>query len=37
MKYTISDVQQEKLIALGLDIKDAFLLSYIKDLAGAKK
>ncbi|MGL5055053.1 MAG: hypothetical protein ACRC54_05150 [Fusobacteriaceae bacterium] len=37
MKYTISDVQQEKLIELGLDVKDAFLLSYIKDLTGAKK
>lgn len=37
MKYTISDVQQEKLISLGLDLKDAYILSYIRDLAGAKK
>lgn len=34
-KYTIGDVQQQKLLELDLDIKDAFILTYIRDLAGA--
>lgn len=35
IKYTIASVQQEKLIELDLDIKDAFILSYLKDTIGA--
>ncbi|MDO5788416.1 MAG: hypothetical protein Q4P79_03035 [Fusobacterium sp.] len=35
IKYTIASVQQEKLIELNLDIKDAFILSYLKDTIGA--
>lgn len=35
IKYTIASVQQEKLIELDLDIKDAFILSYLKDIIGA--
>lgn len=35
IKYTITSVQQEKLIELDLDIKDAFILSYLKDTIGA--
>lgn len=37
MKYTIADVQQDKLIELGLDVKDAFIITYIKELCGSKK
>jgi len=32
-KYTIADVQQEKLMEWGLDIKDAFILSYLRELS----
>ena len=32
MKYTIGEVQQDKLVDLGLDIKDAFILTYLKDM-----
>ncbi|WP_028857434.1 hypothetical protein [Psychrilyobacter atlanticus] len=32
VKYTIAEVQQDKLIDLGLDIKDAFIISYLKDM-----
>ncbi|RHF75056.1 hypothetical protein DW663_01300 [Fusobacterium mortiferum] len=35
IKYTIASVQQKKLIELDLDIKDAFILSYLKDTIGA--
>lgn len=35
-KFTIGAVQQNKLIELGLDIKDAFILTYLKDLIGSK-
>lgn len=34
IKYTIGSVQQEKLLQLNLDIKDAFILSYLKDTIG---
>lgn len=36
-KFTIADVQQKKLLELGLDIKDAFILSYLKDVNPLKK
>jgi hypothetical protein len=32
VKYTIGEVQQHKLIEFGLDIKDAFIISYLKDM-----
>ncbi len=32
VKYTIEEVQQHKLIEFGLDIKDAFIISYLKDM-----
>ncbi len=32
MKYTIGEVQQNKLMEHGLDIKDAFILSYLRDM-----
>lgn len=32
IKYTIGEVQQHKLIEFGLDIKDAFIISYLKDM-----
>ncbi|WP_319370577.1 hypothetical protein [uncultured Ilyobacter sp.] len=36
-KYTIADVQQEKLIEYDLDIKDAFILTYLKEIFQVKK
>ena len=36
-KYTIADVQQEKLIEYVLDIKDAFILTYLKEIFQVKK
>ena len=35
-KYTIGSVQQNKLIEFGLDIKDAFILDYIKEISRLK-
>ena len=32
-KYTIADVQQKKLMEYGLDIKDAFILTYLKEIS----
>jgi len=32
VKYTIGEVQQHKLVEFGLDIKDAFIISYLKDM-----
>lgn len=37
MKYTIGEVQQDKLMEYGLDIKDAFILSYIKEINQLEK
>lgn len=34
IKYTVASVQQQKLLELNLDIKDAFILSYLKDTIG---
>ena len=36
-KYTIADVQQDKLLKLGLDLKDAFILSYLREMTQLKK
>lgn len=35
-KYTIAKVQQEKLIELDLDIKDAYILNYLSEIIGTK-
>ncbi len=35
-KYTIGSVQQNKLIEFGLDIKDAFILDYIREVSRLK-
>jgi len=35
-KYTIGNVQQDKLIEYGLDIKDAFILDYISEVSNLK-
>ncbi|GLI54729.1 hypothetical protein PM10SUCC1_02440 [Propionigenium maris DSM 9537] len=35
-KYTIGSVQQDKLIEFGLDIKDAFILDYIREVSRLK-
>ena len=32
-KYQIADVQQDKLLDLGLDLKDAFILSYLREMS----
>lgn len=34
-KYTIGAVQQKQLLELGLDIKDAYILTYLKDIIGS--
>lgn len=34
INYTIGTIQQKKLIELNLDIKDAYILIYLKDLIG---
>ena len=36
-KYQIADIQQDKLLKLGLDLKDAYILTYLKDLNQVKK
>lgn len=36
LKYTIADVQQDRLLELGLDLKDAFILSYLRELASSE-
>ena len=33
-KFTIGAVQQNRLLDLGLDIKDAYILTYLKDIIG---
>lgn len=35
MKKTIANIKQDKLIKLGLDVKDAYILSYIKELCSS--
>lgn len=37
MKYTIGAVQQEQLIKYDLDIKDAFIITYLKEITNSKK
>lgn len=37
IKYTIGAVQQEQLIKYDLDIKDAFIITYLKDIMTSKK
>lgn len=37
MKYTIGAVQQKQLINYELDIKDAFILTYLKEITTSKK
>lgn len=37
MKYTVMGFSQEKLIKLGLDVKDAMILRYFVDFKGTKK
>ena len=32
-KYQIADIQQDKLLHMGLDLKDAFILSYLREMS----
>ncbi len=36
-KYQIADIQQDKLLKLGLDLKDAYILTYLKDMNQVEK